>query len=59
MNATDGKTYINTNMGGLYPGSPSLIKSDNVDGPEAMNSPTIPRPRPPPSVLHPVSISET
>lgn len=47
---TDGKTYINTNMGGLYPGSPALIEIDGVDGPPVLQLPTVPHLRPPPSI---------
>lgn len=47
---TDGKTFINTNMGGLYPGSPSLISVDGLDGPGVMQLPTVPHLRAPPSV---------
>lgn len=40
--ATDHKTTINTNMGGLFPGNPALITIDGVDGPAVLELPTIP-----------------
>ena len=47
---TDGKTFIHTNMGGLYPGSPCLISVDGLDGPAVLELPTVPHLRVPPSV---------
>lgn len=45
---TDRKVFINTNMGGLFPGTPALIDVDGVDGLAVLKLPTIPHLRPPP-----------
>lgn len=46
---TDGKTHIDTDMGGLYPGTPALVTVDGLDGPEVLHLPTLPHLCPPPS----------
>jgi hypothetical protein len=48
--ATDWKTTVNTNMGGLFPGNPALVTVDGVDGAAVLQLPTIPHLRPPPGV---------
>jgi hypothetical protein len=48
--ATDWKTEVNTNMGGLFPANPALITVDGIDGPAVLQLPTIPHLRPPPGL---------